>query len=187
MVFFHRYSYDFGFVLVKTQGHINKSIQLIQKHWKEEFPVALFSYHFLDDFYNEQYKPEFRLRNSIIFFAMVAIILACVGLFSLLKYSLHNRIKEISIKRVLGASIHNIMFKLSAEFLMLVSISVVIAFIISYFTTEQWLQNFAYRTNINGWIFLLSGLLVLLASLLTVIWHVYKAAIRNPVIGLRDE
>ncbi len=187
MVFFHRYAYDFGFVLVKTQGNINKAIQLVQKYWEEEFPVALFNYSHLNDFYIQQYKPEFRLRNSIVFFTLVAIILACVGLFSLLKYSLNSRIKEISIKRTLGASILKVLFKLSAEFLMLVAISVVIAFIISYFTAEQWLQNFAYRTNVNVWIFLVTGLLVLLASLLTVIWHVYKAAIRNPVIGLRDE
>jgi putative ABC transport system permease protein len=110
-----------------------------------------------------------------------------VGLFSLLKYSLNSRIKEISIKRTLGASIRKIMFRLLREFLTLVSISVVIAFVVSYFTAGQWLQNFAYRTNINFWIFLISGLFVILATLITIIWHVYKAAIQNPVIGLRTE
>ena len=116
MVYFHRYRYDFGFLLIKTQGDIKESVQLIQWHWESEFPVALFDYNLLDDFYNLQYKPEFRLRKSILFFTLVAVVLACVGLFSLLKYSLDNRVKEISIKRTLGASINKIMMSLSAEF-----------------------------------------------------------------------
>jgi putative ABC transport system permease protein len=148
MVYFHRYAYDFGFILVKTQGPVKKAIQIIQRYWEEEFPIALFNYHPFDDFYNQQYKPEFRLRNSMLFFTLVAIILACVGLFSLQKYSLNTRIKEISIRRTLGASIRVIMISLLVEFLLLVALSVVIAFFLSYLTVDQWLQNFAYRTNI---------------------------------------
>ena len=87
----------------------------------------------------------------------------------------------------MGASINKIIMSLSVEFLILIVISIVIAFAISYFTANQWLQNFAYRTNINFWIFLGSALIIIAASLLTVIWHVYKAANQNPVIGLKDE
>ncbi len=110
MAYFHRYAYDFGYLLIKTDGDTRKGIQLIQQHWEEEFPVALFDYDFLDDFYNQQYKSEFRLRKSIAFFAVIAMLLACVGLFSLLKFSLNSRVKEISIKRTLGAGIGRIMF-----------------------------------------------------------------------------
>jgi len=187
MIYFHRYAYDFGFLLIKTAGDTRKGIQLIQQHWEEEFPVALFDYDFLDDFYNQQYKPEFRLRKSIAFFAVIAMILACVGLFSLLKFSLDNRVKEISIKRTLGASIRIIMLKLSSEFLALVGISLVIAFLTSWFIANQWLQNFPYRTNISVWIFVISSVLILMGSVVTLVWHIYRASTQNPVIGLKDE
>ena len=149
--------------------------------------MALFDYDFLEDFYNQQYKPEFRLRKSIAFFAVIAMLLACVGLFSLLKFSLDNRVKEISIKRTLGASIRVIMLKLSSEFLALVGISLVIAFLASWFIANQWLQNFPYRTNISVWIFVISSMVILMGSILTLVWHIYRASTQNPVIGLKDE
>ena len=149
--------------------------------------MALFDYNYLDDFYNLQYKPDLRLRRSIAFFSVIAMVLACVGLFGLLKYSLNNRIKEISIKRVLGASINRLMVRLSAEFLTLVLIAMVIAFVLSWWIAGQWLQNFTFRTHISPWIFVLSALLILAASTFTMIWHVYRSASQNPVNGLRDE
>jgi putative ABC transport system permease protein len=187
MAYMHRYAYDFGFLLIKTRGDSRKAIGLVQKHWEEEYPVALFDYHFLDDFYNAQYKPEFRLKRSIAFFSLIAMVLACAGLFGLLKYSLNNRIKEISIKRVLGAGIFGLMVRLSAEFLALVLISMVIAFSLSWWIAGQWLQNFTFRIPVSPWVFVLSVLVILAASTFTMVWHIYRSASQNPVAGLRDE
>ena len=140
MGYVHRYQYDFGYLMIKTRADSKKAVQLVQKYWEEEFPIALFDYNYLDDFYKLQYKPEFRLKKSIAFFSLIAMLLACVGLFGLLKYSLNTRIKEISIKRVLGASITTLMIRISAEFISLVVLSMFIAFMVSYLTVNQWLQ-----------------------------------------------
>jgi len=134
-----------------------------------------------------QYENEFRLRKSIAFFAIVAIFLACSGLFGLLKYSLNNRVKEISIRRTLGASIYTVFSKLSVEFLSIIFLSMVLAFIVSLFTANRWLQDFPYRTTINLWVFVLSSLIIILASTFTIAWQVFRAASVNPVLGLRDE
>jgi len=187
MVYIHRYAYDFGYLLIKTHGDTRTAIDRIQKHWEEEFPLALFNYRFLEDFYNLQYENEFRLRKSIAFFAIVAIFLACSGLFGLLKYSLNNRVKEISIRRTLGASIYTVFSKLSVEFLSIIFLSMVLAFIVSLFTANRWLQDFPYRTTINLWVFVLSSLIIILASTFTIAWQVFRAASVNPVLGLRDE
>ena len=187
MGFIHRYAYDFGFLLIKINGNGEEAVRLVRKHWEEEFPVALFDYQYLEDFYNQQYRPEFRLRRSISFFSLIALVLACVGLFGLLKYSLTNRTKEISVRRVLGASINGLMVRLSMEFMALVLIALCIAYASSWWISGKWLQNFAVRTHINPWIFVLSAGVILAASALTLIWHVYRAANQNPVVGLREE
>lgn len=187
MVYLHRYAYDFGFLLLKTTGNPQKAVQLVQQHWEEEFPVAIFDYAYLEDYYNEQYKPEFRLKRIIGLFSLIAMVLACVGLFGLLKYSLHKRIREISVKRVLGAGIQHLMFRLSMEYLYLVLIAMTIAFVLSWWMAKQWLLNFNYRTPVHLWVYLISALIILGASTLILIWHVYKSANRNPVEGLRDD
>ena len=185
--FIFRYAYDFGYLLVKIQGEPGHSIEIIEKQWESDFPVAILNYRFLEDFYNLQYKPEFRLKKTTLFFTVIALILACIGLFSLLLHSLNSRIREIAIRRTLGAGIHSITLKLLSEFLTLVTISMVIAFAVSYFTANRWLQNFALRTRIDFQVFLLTGTVIITLSFLVIIRHIYTAARRNPVLGLRYE
>ncbi|MGW8317412.1 MAG: ABC transporter permease, partial [Bacteroidales bacterium] len=187
MGFMHRYFYDFGFLLIKVNGDHENAIRLVEKHWKEEFPLALFDYQYLFDFFNQQYKPELRIKKSIAFFSLVALVLACVGLFGLMKYSLTRRLKELSIKRVLGASVSELMVRLSLEFLVIVLMALVIAFICSWWIASMWMQNFPIRTNINLWAFVLSAGIILIASAITLVWHVHRAANQNPINGLREE
>jgi putative ABC transport system permease protein len=185
--YIHRYAYDFGYLLIKTQGNTKYALELIDKTWGEEFPIALSKYRLLEDFYNNQYKPEFRLKNSIFFFTLIAITLAGIGLFSLLKYSLNRRIREISIKRTLGARVETIIQKLLGEFLSMVFSAILIAFVLSYFTANHWLQNFTYRTNIDFKVFVITAGTIIAISILIIVRTVIIAATRNPVIGIRED
>jgi putative ABC transport system permease protein len=118
---------------------------------------------------------------------VIAIILSCFGLFGLSAYSVGQRIREIGIRKVLGASVINITSLLSADFLKLVGVSVLIATPVVWFVMHKWLEGFAYRTNINWWLFPLAGSIALLIALLTVSYQAIKAALMNPVKSLRSE
>ena len=118
---------------------------------------------------------------------MLAILIACLGLFGLVTYAAEQRIREIGIRKVLGASVSNIAGMLSTDFLKLVIISAAIAFPLAWWTMDKWLQSFAYRVNISWWVFLIAGILALFIALITVSFQSIKAAVANPVKSLRTE
>src|SRR6185436_6987912 len=120
-------------------------------------------------------------------FACIAIFIACLGLFGLSAFSITQRIKEIGIRKVLGASISSIVGLLSKDFLILVAIAALIAFPIAWYAMHSWLQDFAYRTNISWWIFVTAGVMAAAISLLTISFQAIKAALTNPVMNLRTE
>ncbi|HEY4064778.1 MAG TPA: ABC transporter permease [Puia sp.] len=146
-----------------------------------------FIYSFLDDDFNKLYKADERTGQLFVFFALLAIFIACLGLFGLVSYAAERRTKEIGIRKVMGATVTDVVRLLSKDFLRLVILAAVIACPIAWWGMHQWLQGFAYRTEIGWWIFVLSGALAVMITMLTVGFQAMKAAMVNPVLHLRTE
>jgi len=147
----------------------------------------LFEYHFLDQQLEIFYREDVRRQKILIWSALAAIFIACMGLFGLATYAAEQRIKEIGVRKVLGASVAGITALLSKDFIKLVIISIVVASPIAYLLMNKWLQEFAYRIKLDWWVFAISGLVALMIALLTVSFQAIKAAITNPIKSLRTE
>src|SRR5450432_4056427 len=155
--------------------------------WKQVSPSIPFSYQFLDEAFTQMYLSEQRVGKIALLFAALAILIASLGLFGLATFMAEQRMREIGIRKVLGASIARIVGLMSIEFIRLVCISVVIAFPIAWWAMSKWLNDFAFRINITWWMFALSALLALTIALLTVSIQAFRAAIVNPVKSLKTE
>jgi putative ABC transport system permease protein len=166
---------------------ISNTLTFIQNKWNEVFPDFPFVFSFLDKKIESMYKAEMKLGQSFNYFTLIAIILSCLGLLGLSSYMTEKKTKEIGIRKVLGATAPNIFFLLSKEFTKFVLLANTIAWPLAYYFMNKWLQNFAFRTNLNILIFLLSGLTALMIALLTVSYQTIKAATANPVDSLRYE
>jgi putative ABC transport system permease protein len=175
-------------LLVKLSGNdIERTIYSLGTKWKNIVSHRPFEYSFLDESYNKLYDSELRLGRLLNIFATVAILLAVLGLFGLSAYAIQQRVKEIGIRKILGASVPNLVTLLSKDFLKLVAIASLIAFPIAWLVMNKWLEDFAYRVNIPWWIFLVAGLLTVIIALLTVSFQAIRAAFVNPVKNLRAE
>jgi putative ABC transport system permease protein len=146
-----------------------------------------FIYSFLDEDYYESFQEEESLGRLLTTSTFISILIACLGLLGLASYTAQQRTKEIGIRKVLGAPVSGIVLMLSQEFTKWVVIASIVAFPAAYFVMSRWLQNFAYRTSIGLWIFILSALLALVLAMLTVSFQAFKAATANPVDSLRYE
>jgi putative ABC transport system permease protein len=171
---------------INTQN-IPALISEVEKKWNSMSPDQLFSYSFLDADFNKIYNAEQRTGKLFITFAVFAIFIACLGLFGLVTYAAEQRIKEIGVRKVLGASVGEIVTMISKDFIKLVLIAFVIAFPVAWLMMNKWLQSFAYRINISWWVFALAGLLTIAIALVTVSFQAIKAAMANPVKSLRSE
>lgn len=167
--------------------HIPATIAAIEGKWKELIPDKPFSYFFLDEFFDKQYRAEDRFGKLFLYFAFLAIFISCLGLMGLASYSTVQRTKEIGIRKVIGASVSQIVFLLSRDFLQLVLLAFVVASPLAWLFLHGWLGGFAYRIDIYWWIFAAAGLLALLIAVLTVSFQAVKAALVNPVKSLRTE
>ena len=173
---------------VKISGKdIGGTLNYLEKVWKERVPYRPFEFHFLDDDYNALYKVENRTSQLFSFFSTTAILLACLGLFALTAFTTVQRTKEIGVRKVLGASIFNILGLLSIDFLKLVVIATIIAFPLAWWAMHQWLQDFAFRIDISWLVFVAAGLTTILIALITISLQAVKAAMANPVKSLRSE
>jgi putative ABC transport system permease protein len=159
----------------------------IQALWQKDLPSTPFDYIFLDDKVQHQYQAEITMSNIINAFTMMAIVISCLGLFGLAAFSAEKRIKEISIRKVLGATNNGIVGLLSGDFVKLVGIAFVIATPIAWWAMHRWLESFVYKVEIQWWMFVLAGILAMAIALLTVVFQAIKAAVANPVKGLRSE
>lgn len=159
----------------------------LRSTWAELFPEYTFSYFFLDEAFDEQYREEERLRSIFASFSVLAILIACLGLFGLATFATSKRIKEIGVRKVFGATAANVVVLLSKDFLRLVLIAFAVAVPIAYVASEHWLQDFAYRTDLGIGIFAAAGLAAALIALLTVSYQALRAALRNPADILRYE
>ncbi|MFA5297429.1 MAG: ABC transporter permease [Lutibacter sp.] len=170
-----------------TEGNINNQLKQIALTWKKLLPDEPLDFNFYDNIFQAMYSKEEKLAQSITFFSLIALVLTCMGILSQIFLISLNKRKEIGIRKVNGAKIFEVMALLNKNFIKWIIIAFVIATPIAYYAMQKWLENFAYKTDISWWIFVLAGLLVLLISLLTVSWQSYKAAIMNPVDALRNE
>ena len=173
-------------IKMKT-GDVQGTITAVQKAWNKFFPADPFNYYFLDELFDQQYRADQRFGKIFGMFAFVAIIIACFGLLGLSAYNVLQRTKEIGIRKVLGASVQNVLYILSKDFITLVLIAFVIAVPVTLWIMHNWLQDFAYRIDIQIWVFAVAGLLAILIALLTISFQALKAAISNPVKSLRTE
>lgn len=175
-------------VLVKIKaGTEQTSIKQIENYYKKFHPNYPFEFSFLDNDYKALYAAEERIGSLSSYFAGLAIIISCLGLFGLAAFTAQKRQKEIGIRKVVGASVSSITSMLSKDFLKLVLLSLVIAFPVSWWLMDNWLQTFAYRTSISYTVFLIVSVSVVLIALSTISFHTIKAAVANPVKSLRTE
>lgn len=166
---------------------VNQSLEYLQETWKRFYPDLPFSFYFIDESQNVNYLAEQRMSDIFKYFSILAIFIACIGLYGLTTFMIERKIKDIGIHKVLGANVARIVFMLSKKYLLWIIISNVIAFPAAYYFMNKWLQDFAYRSSINWWIFFLAGSIALLIAFTTIIIQSIKAAIANPVKSLRYE
>ena len=162
---------------------------LPSKHkWDALIPDRAFSYFFLDEQFNKQYRSEVKFGRLFIYFAVLAIFISCLGLLGLASYSTVQRAKEVGVRRVLGASVAGIAVRLlSIDFLQLVGVAFLLAAPVAWFLMHKWLEDFAYKTTLGWWIFLGSGAVAVLIAFSTISYQAIRAAISSPVKNLRSE
>jgi len=185
-----------GLLFEKDNGNISVRINTantaniiaqIKNKWQTIAPNQPFDYSFMDDQFNNLYTGEQQTGRLSITFSILAIVIACLGLFGLVTYAAEQRTKEIGIRKVLGANVQNILAMLSKDFLKMVIVSIVIAFPVAGWAMTKWLQDFAYRVDITWWVFGVAALVTIVIALLTISFQAIKAAIANPVKSLRTE
>jgi putative ABC transport system permease protein len=166
---------------------LQRVLSYTESSWKSVFENEPYSYEFLDDVIRGYYTSEKNSSVLISIFALITIFIACLGIYGLALYSSQQRSKEIGIRKINGAKVSEVMSMLNEDFVKWVAIAFVLATPVAWYVMNQWLENFAYKTTLNWWIFALAGLLALGIALLTVSWQSWKAATRNPVEALRYE
>jgi putative ABC transport system permease protein len=175
-------------IIVKTNTKdIAGLLNTMKKNWNDLKGEVPFSYTFLDERFNNSYESEQKIGLILSIFAGVTIFVACLGLLGLATFTAEQRTKEIGIRKVLGASITSIVSLLSKDFIKLVFIAFIIATPVAWYMMNKWLQDFAYKTNISAWIFLLTAVLAIAITIVTVSFRAIRAAVVNPVDSLRAE
>jgi putative ABC transport system permease protein len=187
-IMIHIFPYYSRYLIIRLQTeHISKSVNHIEQKWSETLPDAPFSYFFLDTFYDNLYRSEGNMSTIITYFAILAIIIACLGLFGLASFITEQRTKEIGIRKILGASMSSIVKALSVEFMTLVLIANIIAWVPAYLLMQDWLEDFAYRTRVGFWVFVIATLISFIIAFATISFQSLKAARANPVNAIKYE
>jgi putative ABC transport system permease protein len=169
------------------EGNSAGGLEQVKSAWTKVFPNRPFEYNFLDQEFDEQYQNDQRRGEIFSIFSLMTIIIASLGLLGLAAYTTEQRTKEIGIRKVVGASLSQIVFLISKDFMLLIIIAVILAFPLAYFFIHDWLQQFAYRTDIHLMTFVLAALLALGITLITIAYHTLRAASANPATSLREE
>ena len=167
--------------------NVQQAVSHVQNIWMDTFKGNPFSFFFLDEYFNQQYNNEIQFGKLFGFFSLIAIVIACIGLVALVGFMIKQRTKEIGIRKVLGASVQDVLVLLTKEFIKLILLANLIAYPLGWLLMNNWLKDFAYRININWWIFFAAGLLAVIIALTTISFQAVKAAIANPVKSLRME
>src|SRR6266487_756745 len=167
--------------------NISSALQSVKTIWEQTYPDFVYEYRFLDDKVESFYKQENQLSQLYKIFAAIAIFLSCLGLYGLASFMVVQRIKEVGIRKVLGATAGNIVYLFSKEFIILIAIAFAIATPIAWYYMHQWLQDYSYRINISWWLFAAGGLVAIIIALATISFQAIKSAVANPVKSLRTE
>ncbi|MEO8109109.1 MAG: ABC transporter permease [Ginsengibacter sp.] len=178
---------DWGLIFKIKTADVQGLLATMKTQWDKFNTDEPFTYTFMDDLYNKTYSAEQKTGTILNIFAILTVLVACLGLFGLATYTAEQRTKEIGIRKVLGASVTEVTRMLSKDFIKLVFIACLIAFPLSYWAMNKWLQSFAYRINISWWIFVIAAFAALFIALITVSFQAIKAAIANPIKSLRTE
>jgi putative ABC transport system permease protein len=177
-----------GSLAVKVEaGNFSNTIASIEGIWNEIAPGQPFNYSFMDDSFNSTYEAEQRLGSIFILFTILSIVIVCLGLFGLAAFNAQKRTKEIGVRKVLGASVGQITYRLTTDFLKLVAIAIAIALPVGWYIMNKWLEDFSYRMTIGWGVFAIAAFLAIGIAILTVSYQSIKAAIVNPVKSLRTE
>lgn len=180
-------NYRTGFIVKIKTTDVQGLLADIKQKWDAANPVAPFSYYFLDEHFASLYAAEHRTGQIFSAFAIIAVLIACLGLFGLATYITQQRVKEIGIRKIFGASVLYLILLVSKEFLKLVIIAFVLAIPLAWWAMNKWLQDYQYRIDLQWWMFLAAGILVMAIAVLTVSFQSVKAAVANPVKSLRTE
>ncbi|MDQ6764060.1 MAG: ABC transporter permease [Bacteroidota bacterium] len=178
---------EWGLIFKVKTVDMQGLLSSMKKQWDKLNTGEPFTYSFMDDLYNKTYTAEQKTGTILNIFAVLTILVACLGLFGLVTYTAGQRTKEIGIRKVLGASVTQVTHMLSKDFIKLVIIACLVAFPLSWWAMDKWLQSFAFRINISWYVFVIAGLVALLIALVTISFQAIKAAIANPVKSLRTE
>jgi putative ABC transport system permease protein len=179
---------SYGLLSLKIAGNnLSGALEHMEKVWKKFLPETPFDYTFMDENFERLYEAEQKQATIFTVFAFIAIFIACLGLFGLSAFTISQRIKEIGIRKVLGADISSIVGLLSKDFLKLVLVAAVLAFPVAWYAMSRWLEDFAYRTQIPWWSFVFAGVIASVIAFLTISFQAVKAAMANPVRNLRTE
>lgn len=176
-----------NFTIKLSIDNVQSSLAQIENTWKKFLSERAFEYYFLDETYAKLYQSEERFQKVFISLVILGIIIACLGLLGLATFSAQQRVKEIGVRKVLGASVPHVVALLSKDFLKLVLIALVLAIPIAWYLMNEWLKDFAYRVDIQWWIFLIAAISAIIIALLTMSFQAIKAALANPVKSLRTE
>lgn len=179
--------YGIAGIKIGKGSNIPQALAAIEVAWKKTFPEGVFAYKFLDEQIDAYYKSEERLFNLFKIFASVAMLISCLGLFALAAFTTQHRVKEIGIRKVLGATVSSILVLISKDFIKLVVLALVIASPIAWYGINQWLTNYAFHIDISGWTFGLAGLIVIVVTLVTIGTQAIKSALANPAESLKSE
>ena len=188
MFMYNQKEWGFSNMSVQINGDKAKdALAFIQSVWQKNFPDHPFDYQFLDEHFADVYRADSQVSSIVGVLAVLAIIISCLGLFGLASYSAERRIKEVGIRKVLGASVQNIVTMLSKDFLKYVLIAAIIAWPVAWFSVYKWLQDYAYRINISWWIFIAAVFLAMVIAFVTISFQAIRSAVANPVKSLRTE
>lgn len=188
VMFFNNSDYgNFFYIKINKEIALNSAISSIEAIMEKHSPSFTFDFYFMDDVFNSKFKSEQLIGKLSKLFALLAILISCLGLFGLAAYTGEQRSKEIGIRKVLGASVSGIVKLLSKDFLKLVGLSIVIAIPIAWYAMENWLQDYAYRIEINWWVFVIAGVCAIGIAMFTISFQAIKAALANPVDSLKTE
>lgn len=188
MFMFNQLEWGYNTMSVKINGSkAHDAVSFIGSVWKKYSPDRPFEYQFLDEHFEEMYMADTQITKIVAVLAILAIIISCLGLFGMASYSAEKRVKEIGIRKVLGASVSGIVGMLSKDFLKHVLIATIIAWPLAWYCINRWLQDFAYRVNVSWWVFAIAGIAAILIALITISFQAIRAATANPVKSLRTE
>ena len=187
LVMISRKMFCHNFLFKINPDHKSEAIAALREEWLKLFPAVPFQYEFITDSYQKVYKNEYDQMKVLLLFALISILLSAIGIYTMVSFNLKIKTKEIGVRKVNGATVFEIMKMLNIDFVKWVAIAFVFAVPISYFAMQEWLENFAYKTQLSWWIFALAGIIAMAIVLITVSWHTYRAASKNPVVALKYE